>query len=50
MAPKKFNTELTDYSVTHREASGPYAHGLEVDALVIGAGFGALIPSKHARH
>ena len=38
--PKKFNTELTDYSVAHKEATGPYAKDLEVDALVVGAGFG----------
>lgn len=38
--PKKFNTELTDYSKAHEEATGPYAPNLEVDALVVGAGFG----------
>lgn len=38
--PKKFNTELTDYSVSHSETSGPYAKDLEVDALIVGAGFG----------
>lgn len=37
---KKFNTELTDYSVSHEEKTGPYADNLEVDALVVGAGFG----------
>lgn len=37
---KKFNTELTDYSVVHRDTSGPYAKDLEVDALIVGAGFG----------
>lgn len=39
---KKFNTELTDYSVKHQEKTGPYADNLEVDALVVGAGFGEL--------
>lgn len=39
---KKFNTELTDYSVSHKEKTGPYAENLEVDALVVGAGFGKL--------
>lgn len=39
--PKKFNTELTDFSVSHAETTGPYADNLEVDALVVGAGFGA---------
>ena len=38
---KKFNTELTDFSVSHAERTGPYADDLEVDALVVGAGFGA---------
>ena len=37
---KKFNTELTDYSVSNKERTGPYAKDLEVDALVVGAGFG----------
>jgi hypothetical protein len=43
-APKKFNTELTDFSVVHKETTGPYAKVLEVDALVVGAGFGASPP------
>ena len=42
--PKKFNTELTDYSVAHSDKSGPYAEDLEVDALIVGAGFGKFIP------
>lgn len=37
---KKFNTELTDYSKAHEEATGPYTNNLEVDALVVGGGFG----------
>lgn len=36
----KFQTELTDYSVTHEGNTGPYASDLDIDALVIGAGFG----------
>jgi len=36
----KFNTELTDYSVENREKTGPYAENLEVDAVIVGAGFG----------
>lgn len=40
--PKKYNTELTDYSVAHADKTGPYAENLEVDALVVGAGFGKL--------
>jgi hypothetical protein len=42
---KKFNTELTDYSVAHEDKTGPYAPDLEVDALVVGAGFGTLKPA-----
>lgn len=39
---KKFNTELTDYSTNHIDKTGPYAENLNVDALVVGAGFGKL--------
>lgn len=38
--PKKYNTELTDYSTDHTDKTGPYAENLEVDALIVGAGFG----------
>ena len=38
--PMKFNAELTDYSTAHADKTGPYAENLEVDALVVGAGFG----------
>lgn len=38
--PKKYNTELTDFSAVHADKTGPYAENLEVDALVVGAGFG----------
>lgn len=37
---RKFNAELSDYSKTHAEKTGPYAPDLEVDCLVVGAGFG----------
>lgn len=50
---KKFNTELTDYSKQHSQTSGPYADNLDVDALIVGAGFGLyFVPSclKGARH
>lgn len=40
--PKKFNTELTDYSTDHADKTGPYADNLDVDALIVGAGFGKL--------
>lgn len=36
---KKFNTELADYSISHHENAGPYAQDLNVDALIVGAGF-----------
>jgi hypothetical protein len=36
----KFNTGLTDYSVSSNDGTGPYADTLEIDALVVGAGFG----------
>lgn len=40
---KKFNTELTDYSTHHTEYSGPYAVDLDIDAIIVGAGFGMTI-------
>ncbi|KAH8714588.1 hypothetical protein BGZ61DRAFT_476648 [Ilyonectria robusta] len=46
---KKFNTELTDYSVSHQEKTGPYAENLEVDALVVGAGFAGIFMLKTLR-
>ncbi|KAH6896637.1 hypothetical protein B0T10DRAFT_474832 [Thelonectria olida] len=46
---KKFNTELTDYSVSHKEKTGPYADDLEVDALVVGAGFAGIFMLKTLR-
>lgn len=36
----KMNTDLKDYSAQHEEKTGPYADDLEVDALIVGAGFG----------
>jgi hypothetical protein len=39
---KKFNTELTDYSTRHAENSGPYADDLDIDAIIVGAGFGMI--------
>jgi hypothetical protein len=38
--PKKYSTEITDYAAVHASKAGPYAENLEVDALVVGAGFG----------
>lgn len=45
-ANKKFNTELTDYQETHADKTGPYADNLEVDALIVGAGFGTSLKSR----
>ncbi|KAI9368719.1 hypothetical protein BJX61DRAFT_550200 [Aspergillus egyptiacus] len=47
-SPKKFNTELTDFSVSH-EKTGPYAENLEVDALIVGAGFAGIFMLKTLR-
>lgn len=38
-AGKKFKTELTDCSLRHSDTTGPYADNLDVDAIVVGAGF-----------
>lgn len=37
--PKKFATDLTDYAA-RRGTDGPYANNLDVDVLIVGAGFG----------
>ncbi|KAL4808161.1 hypothetical protein BDV18DRAFT_96653 [Aspergillus unguis] len=47
--PKKFNTELTDYSTAHADKTGPYAENLDVDALVVGAGFAGIFMLKTLR-
>lgn len=36
---KRFKTELADYSAVHQDKTGPYADDLEVDAIIVGAGF-----------
>ena len=51
MAPTALNvleTELTDYSIPHRQAaSGPYAENLNVDVIIVGGGFGKrLVPRR----
>ncbi|KAL7782420.1 hypothetical protein V8C37DRAFT_113458 [Trichoderma ceciliae] len=46
---KRFNTELTDYSVTHDDKTGPYAESLDIDALVVGAGFAGIFMLKTLR-
>ncbi|KAJ6109267.1 hypothetical protein N7486_001501 [Penicillium sp. IBT 16267x] len=47
--PKKYNTELTDYSAVHSDKTGPYAENLEVDALIVGAGFAGIFMLKTLR-
>ncbi|KAF4120333.1 putative flavoprotein CzcO associated with the cation diffusion facilitator CzcD [Geosmithia morbida] len=47
--PKKFKTELTDFSESHQETAGPYAKDLEVDALIVGAGFAGIFMLKSLR-
>lgn len=39
---KKFKTELTDLSAQHEDKTGPYADNLDVDAIIVGAGFSEL--------
>jgi NAD(P)-binding Rossmann-like domain len=47
-APPKMKTELTEYS--HRRGTeGPYADNLNVDVLIIGAGFGGVFCLKTLR-
>ncbi|TRX91320.1 hypothetical protein FHL15_007742 [Xylaria flabelliformis] len=46
---KKFNTELSDYSKSHVEKTGPYALDLDVDCLIVGAGFAGVFMLKTLR-
>ncbi|GAW27109.1 putative steroid monooxygenase protein [Rosellinia necatrix] len=46
---KKFNTKLSDYSKAQVEKTGPYAPDLDVDALVVGAGFAGVFMLKTLR-
>ncbi|KAL4971590.1 hypothetical protein BDW66DRAFT_164973 [Aspergillus desertorum] len=47
--PKKFSTSLTDYSTSRATKSGPYADKLDVDALIVGAGFAGIFMLKTLR-
>lgn len=38
-AEKKFKTELTDYSIRREGNKWPYTSNIDVDALIVGAGF-----------
>lgn len=44
--PKKFKTELTDYSIRHESNTGPYADNLDVDVIIVGGGFSKYHKSK----
>ncbi|KAI0525528.1 hypothetical protein F5B22DRAFT_633621 [Xylaria bambusicola] len=46
---KKFNTELSDYSKAHAEKTGPYDPDLDVDSLIVGAGFAGVFMLKTLR-
>ncbi|OAA53080.1 Flavin monooxygenase-like protein [Cordyceps fumosorosea ARSEF 2679] len=46
---KKLTTSLTDYSAAPRQHSGPYAPNLDIDALVVGAGFAGVFLLKTLR-
>ncbi|KUI72825.1 Baeyer-Villiger monooxygenase [Cytospora mali] len=45
----KFKTELTDYSIIHEDKTGPYAQDLDLDALIVGAGFSGIFMLKTLR-
>ncbi|KAL4870721.1 hypothetical protein BDV12DRAFT_195194 [Aspergillus spectabilis] len=47
--PKKFNTSLTGYSTISTDKTGPYAENLDVDALIVGAGFAGIFMLKTLR-
>ncbi|KAI0596555.1 hypothetical protein F4775DRAFT_564253 [Biscogniauxia sp. FL1348] len=47
--PQKFKTGLADYSVLHKDNTGPYADNLEVDALIVGGGFAGIFMLKTLR-
>ncbi|PTB38004.1 uncharacterized protein TrAFT101_012079 [Trichoderma asperellum] len=49
LGPKKFNTGLADYSISNNDKTGPYADTLEIDALVVGAGFAGIFVLKTLR-
>lgn len=44
---KKLKTDLTDYTAINDDKTGPYAENLELDALIVGAGFSMSSPLPH---
>ncbi|KAJ5321469.1 hypothetical protein N7476_004471 [Penicillium atrosanguineum] len=44
-----FKTELVDYSILPENKSGPYADNIEIDALIVGAGFAGIFMLKTLR-
>ncbi|KAG8169097.1 hypothetical protein KVR01_001846 [Diaporthe batatas] len=48
-AEKKFKTELKDYSVRREGEKWPYTTDIDVDALIVGAGFSGIFMLKSLR-
>ncbi|ROV98801.1 hypothetical protein VPNG_08379 [Cytospora leucostoma] len=46
---KKFKTDLTDYSVSNEGRGGLYTDNLDIDALIVGAGFSGIFMLKTLR-
>ncbi|XWX01476.1 hypothetical protein V2A60_009504 [Cordyceps javanica] len=46
---RRFNTSLTDYSIDAAESTGPYARDLDIDAVIVGAGFAGIFMLKTLR-
>ncbi|KAJ0109061.1 HK97 family phage prohead protease [Diaporthe amygdali] len=46
---KKFKTELTDYSIRREGNNWPYTDDIDVDALIVGAGFSGIFMLKTLR-
>ncbi|KAI0195037.1 hypothetical protein F4808DRAFT_440826 [Astrocystis sublimbata] len=46
---KKFKTELSEYSKPPEEKTGPYSQELEVETLIVGAGFSGVFVLKTLR-
>ncbi|UNI24506.1 hypothetical protein JDV02_010246 [Purpureocillium takamizusanense] len=46
---RRFKTELSEYSVAHDDAPGPYARDAEYDAIIVGAGFAGIFMLRTLR-
>ncbi|KAI3398944.1 hypothetical protein diail_8267 [Diaporthe ilicicola] len=49
VAEKKFKTGLTDYSIRREENNWPYTNDIDVDAVIVGAGFSGIFMLKSLR-